>query len=202
MRTVDSNASGAVPTTSESSGHSSGTWKQRSSARSLCDYLVIDGPLQEQRANGGRAASRRVSLLMWADQPVPRVARTKHNFLFRTCLRSPSWDLRRHLTTGSSAITQDADRQRPPLGQRQRPQPSCNNAARVNRAAHPQHPLISVTGGGAACALQDFRHCRQQAVRSPPPATLGRRAPDGLPLPPAMSASTATGLEAPTTAVG
>jgi len=55
--------------------------------------------------------------------------------LFRTCLRSPSWDLRRHLTTGLLAITQDADRQRLPLGRRRRLQPSCNNAARVIRAA-------------------------------------------------------------------
>ena len=76
-RTEDPNASSAAPITSESSGHSSGTWKQRSSARSLCDYLVIDGPLRGQWANGGCAASRRISLHMRADQPVPRVARTR-----------------------------------------------------------------------------------------------------------------------------
>ena len=76
-RTEDPNASSAASITSESSGHSSGTWKQRSSTRSLCDYLVIDGPLQGQWANGGCAASRRISLHMRADQPVPRVARTR-----------------------------------------------------------------------------------------------------------------------------
>ena len=42
VQTDDPNASSAVPTTAESSGHSSGTWEQCSSACSLCDYLVID----------------------------------------------------------------------------------------------------------------------------------------------------------------
>ena len=152
VRTNDPNASSAVPTASEASGHSSRAWKQRSSAHSLCDYLVLDGPLQGQRANGSRAASRRISLRMWADQHVPRVARTRTELLvqnlsqvallgpettsddglvgdyarrrpaaaafgaaatsttllqqrgacnscctFGTCLRSPSWDLRRRL---------------------------------------------------------------------------------------------------------
>ena len=67
---------------------------------------------------------------MWAGQPVPRIARAHTQLSLRTCLRSPSWDLRRLLTTGLSAITQDADRQRLPLGQLWRLQPSCNDAAR------------------------------------------------------------------------
>ena len=55
-------------------------------------------------------------------------------------------------------------------------------------------------GGGAACALQDIRHRRQQTARSPPPATLGWRAPGDPPLPSAGS-STSARLEVATTAV-
>ena len=104
--------------------------------------------------------------------------------------------------TGLSVITQDTDQQQLPLGQQQCPQPSCNNMVHVNCAAHPQHPLILGTSDRAACTLQDFQHCHQQAVRSLLPVTLGQWAPDSLPLPPVMSASTTTGLEAPTTVVG
>ena len=55
-------------------------------------------------------------------------------------------------------------------------------------------------GGGAACALQDIRHRRQQTARSPPPATLGWRAP-GDPPSPSAGSSTSARLEVATTAV-
>jgi hypothetical protein len=165
-------------------------------------------PLLGRRRSASRTAGRR-----WprgfAEDPsayagrsacASRSARVHTQLLLRTCLRSPSWDLRRHLTTGLSATTQDADRQRLPRGG------SCDvynplaTTRRVEIVLHIYNPLISVAGGGAACALQDFRRCRQQAVRSPPPAILGWRAP-GNPPPPSAGTSTSARLEVATRAV-
>ena len=101
-------------------------------------------------------------------------------------------------TTGWSVITRSADQQRLPRCSRAQDSSSSQQPRCVLIAPHISSRFLQL-GGGAACALQDIRHRRQQTARSPPPATLGWRAPGN---PPSFSASSSTsaGLEVATTA--